>query len=434
MAYGIMTAGEVVAPLLGMVVGGELSTRRLRVTVAQRFGGLPGDALFAFPLPEGASMLDAALTLDGRALDATLVTREQAAARLGQARLAGCGTALGDAPRVLLAPLGELAAAEAHLEVRYSQRLREREGAASVGLIPAPVLLEPRPDASRSPRPEVRWRDAAGAARVVTLGGAPILIGRDPACGVRVDDPRVHLRQAVFTFERGRHWITNLTSIFPLSINERLVFDRAVLAAGDVVLLGDTRLSLSGPEPAAATTPPGGLVAELALDLGEAVEIASPTHPIELGREGGAARVRLASQPVPLDRDLVLEARREVGPGAAEWWPLVTLVVGEDWTGAAGAPRAAEVLARQLPSGLWGPPDGDEAGLARETHDALAYLAHVAAASPGPAPAPDARIRAGVEAAVALARRVAAGDPPLGERLLATALALRNAQAGAPRS
>ena len=61
--------------------------------------------------------------------------------------------------------------------------------------------------------------------------------------------------------------------------------------------------------------PDYGLRLELVFDLGRDLDIESPSHPIQVVREGGKVRVSLRRDEVPLDRDVVVVARGvESGP------------------------------------------------------------------------------------------------------------------------
>lgn len=80
--------------------------------------------------------------------------------------------------------------------------------------------------------------------------------------------------------------------------------------------------------------------------------------------------------------------------------------------------------AKQLPSGLWGPEEGDDVILASETFRAITFLRTFKRPTVGTAAF--VQMQRGMAAAIELSRRIAQVDPELSRRLWTTASLVRD--------
>ncbi len=71
------------------------------------------------------------------------------------------------------------------------------------------------------------------------------VIGRHPACTIRLDDSYISTEHAQLTWEHGRWWITDLKSTNGTRVNGQPVTAPTGLRYGDVIELGDVRLVLA---------------------------------------------------------------------------------------------------------------------------------------------------------------------------------------------
>ena len=77
----------------------------------------------------------------------------------------------------------------------------------------------------------------------------PLVVGRGAACDIRLADPSVSRRHALLEVRDGGVWVVDLDSSNGVYVNGRRV-SRAVLGPGDVLTLGNSRLSCRPSEPA----------------------------------------------------------------------------------------------------------------------------------------------------------------------------------------
>ncbi|MBN1557762.1 MAG: FHA domain-containing protein [Lentisphaerae bacterium] len=96
-----------------------------------------------------------------------------------------------------------------------------------------------------------------GRGRACDLDGGECLIGRDPQCTIRLNDPEVSRRHARITVAAGEAWVEDLDSRNGTLLNGRPI-RRGRLAAGDEVRVGACRLraGASAPEAEPATAGP----------------------------------------------------------------------------------------------------------------------------------------------------------------------------------
>jgi predicted component of type VI protein secretion system len=108
--------------------------------------------------------------------------------------------------------------------------------------------------------------EGSSAGRQVQLDG-PLEIGRDPGCGLALDDDRVSRRHARVSPQNGAAVAEDLGSTNGTYLNGMMLYGPTVLSAGDHLLIGVTVLELRtrrdvehrpsavGPRPAFAMEP-----------------------------------------------------------------------------------------------------------------------------------------------------------------------------------
>jgi type III secretion system (T3SS) inner membrane Yop/YscD-like protein len=209
---------------------------RLALTSAITVGGGARDTVTVGSLPETAVTL--APSLRGE----VLVHAAREGAHLG-------GRALRPGTRRLLRPGEELVFA-------------------GVRLVLSTGSAAPSEDATRALAGALLADAAAGCApalgpRLVVLEGAAagerlalrdgLVLGRGPACDLRLDDGGVSRAHLAFAVRDGRVTVRDLGSKNGLCVNDRRARRSRALAAGDVVEVGETLLALeAGSEPGGA--------------------------------------------------------------------------------------------------------------------------------------------------------------------------------------
>src|SRR5262249_31091162 len=154
---------------------------------------------------------------------------------------------------------------------------RRRRGVAPMATPPAPSRAPAGPRAARAkavPKATVHsrvppprgtmpslWIEVGGQRVVARLPDAPVRVGRDAGCDLRIDHPAVssaHLQ--IEPLPGGGHKLVDLNSGLPTRVNG-LVVKRVSLKPGDVVEIGPARLvydpeaAPAGRRPAAAPPP-----------------------------------------------------------------------------------------------------------------------------------------------------------------------------------
>ncbi|MBI3162316.1 MAG: FHA domain-containing protein [Chloroflexi bacterium] len=80
---------------------------------------------------------------------------------------------------------------------------------------------------------------------VKNFSQAEIVIGRDPGCDIALADDTVSTRHAQLTYHHGQWWLSDLTSTNGTALNNILLSMPTVLASGDEIHCGGTRLSVN---------------------------------------------------------------------------------------------------------------------------------------------------------------------------------------------
>ena len=77
-----------------------------------------------------------------------------------------------------------------------------------------------------------------GADWTLPVDGTSIVLGRDPACEVHLDDPSVSSRHCRITMHDGQPLVDDLSSTNGTIINTARITGTHLLAAGDLITLG----------------------------------------------------------------------------------------------------------------------------------------------------------------------------------------------------
>lgn len=96
-------------------------------------------------------------------------------------------------------------------------------------------------------RIEVRTRERAPVSRVFTQ--AEILLGRDPACDIRLEDGAVSARHAKLSYHHSQWWIEDMDSTNGTVLNRQKLTTATVITNGDEIKCGKVqlRITLVGP-------------------------------------------------------------------------------------------------------------------------------------------------------------------------------------------
>jgi len=144
---GLYTKESALVPLTGVKVEGEIVGRGTRVRVTQRFinrEDKPVEAVYKFPLPEGAAVSGFKAFIDGRKISGEVEEREEAFKRYDEALERGDGGYLLDEerPNIFTLSVGNLPPGkEAVLEISYVTMLERDDGKTRFSL---PTTISPR--------------------------------------------------------------------------------------------------------------------------------------------------------------------------------------------------------------------------------------------------------------------------------------------------
>ena len=119
----------------------------------------------------------------------------------------------------------------------------EVRAAASGGVRPSLTGDHPRtamrPFPTHTPTTPTRLVDiVAGADWPLPAEGTSIVLGRDPACDIHLDDPSVSSRHCRITMHDGQPLVDDLSSTNGTIINTARITGTHLLAAGDLITLG----------------------------------------------------------------------------------------------------------------------------------------------------------------------------------------------------
>jgi pSer/pThr/pTyr-binding forkhead associated (FHA) protein len=88
--------------------------------------------------------------------------------------------------------------------------------------------------------------EASGAERVVTVDGSPLTIGREHGCALRIDSPYVSRQHARIEPSAAGPTLLDLDSHNGSALNGTRQHEPALLRVGDVIALGDARITCLG--------------------------------------------------------------------------------------------------------------------------------------------------------------------------------------------
>lgn len=83
-----------------------------------------------------------------------------------------------------------------------------------------------------------------GAGRSLHFSEPEIILGRDPACQIPLDDETVSARHARLSYHHGQWWVEDLGSTNGTSLNRQKVMTATVLTTGDEISCGKVRLTV----------------------------------------------------------------------------------------------------------------------------------------------------------------------------------------------
>ena len=67
---------------------------------------------------------------------------------------------------------------------------------------------------------------------------SPLTVGRDPACGLHLQDKTISSRHAQLTYQMGQWWVEDLQSMNGTDLNNQVVSGPVVLTSGDELRFG----------------------------------------------------------------------------------------------------------------------------------------------------------------------------------------------------
>jgi hypothetical protein len=94
--------------------------------------------------------------------------------------------------------------------------------------------------------PVIRFQvgSPAGDGRSLHFSQPEIILGRDPACQIPLDDETVSARHAKLSYHHGQWWVEDLGSTNGTSLNRQKVKTATVLTTGDEISCGQVRLTV----------------------------------------------------------------------------------------------------------------------------------------------------------------------------------------------
>jgi pSer/pThr/pTyr-binding forkhead associated (FHA) protein len=96
----------------------------------------------------------------------------------------------------------------------------------------------------RTPAIRLQVHAGAGPSRSHDLSQREILVGRDPACQLHLDDETISARHARLRYHHGHWWIEDLGSTNGTRLNGQLLTTPTVLTSGDEIGCGQILLSV----------------------------------------------------------------------------------------------------------------------------------------------------------------------------------------------
>lgn len=225
--FGMLTRDSSPVPLVGVNVTGDIVGRGARVKVAQRFRNTedsPVEAVYRFPLPEGAAVCGFTVLVNGKRITSTVEERDKAFEIYDKALEKGDGAYLLDEerPNIFTLSVGNLNhGAEAVVEIEFVEPL---DGDCREGRFVLPTTISPRylpadaPDEDGMPAADRIHPEYAAAVpcglslEIAVHDAASIESVESPSHPVRIDtgrDPLV-VRLASDTVRMDRDFVLTL--------------------------------------------------------------------------------------------------------------------------------------------------------------------------------------------------------------------------------
>lgn len=225
--FGMLTRDSASVPLVGVNVTGDIVGRGARVKVAQRFRNTeasPVEAVYRFPLPEGAAVCGFTVLVNGKRITSTVEERDKAFEIYDKALEKGDGAYLLDEerPNIFTLSVGNLnPGAEAVVEIEFVEPL---DGDCREGRFVLPTTISPRylpadaPDEDGMPAADRIHPEYAAAVpyglslEIAVHDAASIESVESPSHPVRIDtgkDPLV-VRLASDTVRMDRDFVLTL--------------------------------------------------------------------------------------------------------------------------------------------------------------------------------------------------------------------------------
>lgn len=95
-----------------------------------------------------------------------------------------------------------------------------------------PVLVLVRRDLEADAGPALRFADPE------------VIVGRDPTCGLQLDDKTISARHSRLAFHHGQWWVEDLRSTNGTYLNLEAIGEPVVIAAGDCLRCGEVEFDV----------------------------------------------------------------------------------------------------------------------------------------------------------------------------------------------
>lgn len=79
--------------------------------------------------------------------------------------------------------------------------------------------------------------------------GSMVIVGRDPACDLCLDDPTVSAQHARLSYHHNQWWLEDLRSRNGTLLNDELIATATVITRGDVIRCGGVTVQVDDSEP-----------------------------------------------------------------------------------------------------------------------------------------------------------------------------------------
>lgn len=97
----------------------------------------------------------------------------------------------------------------------------------------------------RVPGISLMVKNRGGASHLKYFSQAEIILGRDPASDISLDDDTASARHAQLTYHHGQWWLEDLASMNGTFLNSNPIVMPTVITSGDEIKCGNVQLSIS---------------------------------------------------------------------------------------------------------------------------------------------------------------------------------------------